>query len=213
MLDARPKGRGFEPHRRLWVLSLSKNINPSLVLVQPRKILPYITENLLMGRKESNQTKLNLSSHISMSNLTLNAPITTKGVCFSRLLKCLRSLYGKQCGPRSDRSSLFWVHAVCYRSSLIWVHTVCLYPSFVSYIRQLVAADDFSRRQNEFFLGVLKIKTGLNSPYRNGLGNTWIKIKIHKLSVFYKMKDGLCPDCPCLLHLCLLLLVARQPFA
>ena len=47
--------------------------------------------------------------------ITLNAPIETKVVCFSRLLKCLRSLYGKQCGPRSDcsyRSSLFWVHAV-----------------------------------------------------------------------------------------------------
>ena len=42
--------------------------------------------------------------------LALNAPITTKVVCFSRLLKCLRSLYGKQCGRRSDcsyRSSLF----------------------------------------------------------------------------------------------------------
>ena len=36
-------------------MSLSKNINPSLVLVQPRKTLPYITERLLMGRKESNQ--------------------------------------------------------------------------------------------------------------------------------------------------------------
>ena len=49
--------------------------------------------------------------------LTLNAPITTKVVCSSRLLKCLRSLYGKRCGPRSDcsyRSSLFWVHAVCF---------------------------------------------------------------------------------------------------
>ena len=50
--------------------------------------------------------------------LTLNAPITTKVVCFLCLLKCLRSLYDKQCGPRSDcsyiRSSLFWVHAVCF---------------------------------------------------------------------------------------------------
>ena len=34
--------------------------------------------------------------------LTLKEPIATKVVCFSRLLKCLRSLYGKQCGPRSD---------------------------------------------------------------------------------------------------------------
>ena len=33
VLDSRPKGRGFEPHRRHCVVSLSKNINPSLVLV------------------------------------------------------------------------------------------------------------------------------------------------------------------------------------
>ena len=56
MLDSRPKGRGFEPHRRHCVVSLSKNINPSLVLVQPRKTRPYMTERLLMGRKESKQT-------------------------------------------------------------------------------------------------------------------------------------------------------------
>ena len=58
VLDSRPKGRGFEPHRRHCVVSLSKNINPSLVLVQPRKNRPFITERLLMGRKESNQTNL-----------------------------------------------------------------------------------------------------------------------------------------------------------
>ena len=49
--------------------------------------------------------------------LTLIAPITTKVICFSRLPKCLRSLFGNQCGPRSDcsyRSSLFWNHAVCF---------------------------------------------------------------------------------------------------
>ena len=34
----------------------AKHINPRLLLVQPRKTLPYITERLLMGRKESNQT-------------------------------------------------------------------------------------------------------------------------------------------------------------
>ena len=38
------------------VVSLSKNINPSLILVQPRKTRPFITERSLMGRKESNQT-------------------------------------------------------------------------------------------------------------------------------------------------------------
>ena len=34
------------------------HINPSLVLVQPKKTCPYITERLLMGHKESNQTKI-----------------------------------------------------------------------------------------------------------------------------------------------------------
>ena len=56
VLDTRPKGRRFEPHRRHCVVSLSKNINPSLVLVQHRKTRPFITESLLMGCKESNQT-------------------------------------------------------------------------------------------------------------------------------------------------------------
>ena len=56
VLDSRPKGSGFEPHWRHCIVSLSKNINPSLVLVQPRKTRPFITERLLMGRKESNQT-------------------------------------------------------------------------------------------------------------------------------------------------------------
>ena len=37
-------GQGFEPHRRHYIVSLSKNINPSLVLVQPRKTRPFITE-------------------------------------------------------------------------------------------------------------------------------------------------------------------------
>ena len=52
VLDLKPKGCGFEPHRRHCVVSLSKNIIPSLVLVQPRKTRPFITERLLVGRKE-----------------------------------------------------------------------------------------------------------------------------------------------------------------
>ena len=35
----------------------ARHINPSLVLVHPRKTRPFITERVLMGRKESNQTK------------------------------------------------------------------------------------------------------------------------------------------------------------
>ena len=41
------------------ISSLSKNINPSLVLVQPRNTRPFITDSLMMGRKESNQTNKN----------------------------------------------------------------------------------------------------------------------------------------------------------
>ena len=71
VLDSRPKGCGFEPHRRHCVVSLSKNINPSLVLVQPRKTRPFITERLLMGRKESNQTnKTDEGIQLLLANVT-----------------------------------------------------------------------------------------------------------------------------------------------
>ena len=60
--------------------------------------------------------------------LTLNVPIVTKFVCFSCLLKCLRCLYGKQCGPRSDCS----IGAVCSGSTLF----ACILK-FVSNVRFL----------------------------------------------------------------------------
>ena len=60
VFDSRQRGCGFKSHRRHYVVSLSKNINPSFVLVQPRKTSTYITEPLSMGHKESNQTKKNM---------------------------------------------------------------------------------------------------------------------------------------------------------
>ena len=56
MVECLTRDRGFEHHRRHCVVSLSKNLNPSLVLVQPRRARPFITERLLVGRKEPNQT-------------------------------------------------------------------------------------------------------------------------------------------------------------
>ena len=44
----------FPDHTHLQFCA--RHIYPSLVLVQPRKTHPYITERLLMGGKESNQT-------------------------------------------------------------------------------------------------------------------------------------------------------------
>ena len=44
----------------------ARHIYPSLVLVQHRKTRPCLTERLLMGRKESNQTKTkqNIDKHV-----------------------------------------------------------------------------------------------------------------------------------------------------
>ena len=87
-------------------------------------------------------------------------------VCFSRLLKCLRSLYGKQCGPRSNCS---------YRSRLFWVHAVCFYTEFVINARQLFSADDFSRGhfQMHFFLGTLRVKLDWPCGPTSGLMFYW----------------------------------------
>ena len=78
------------------------------------------------------------------SLLNLKAPIATKVVCYSRLLKCLRSLYGKQCGPRvCSGCTLF---ASILNSSVI----------LGNYLQQTTSADDIFR--GIFFLGALRIK-------------------------------------------------------
>ena len=73
VLDFRPRGIGFEPHRHHCLVFLEQD---TFILAQPRKTRPCLTERLLMGRKESNQTKL---------------------LYFG-------DLYNKQYGPRSDCS-------------------------------------------------------------------------------------------------------------
>ena len=109
VLDSRPRGRGFEPHQRHCVVSLNKNINPSLILVQSRKTRPFITKRLLMGLKKSNQTNKNLIMQI-------------KFVCFyvyiiySNALQTTLDNGSKHYEPGSDCS--LW-------SSQIRVHIVC----------------------------------------------------------------------------------------
>ena len=46
------------------------HINPSLVLVQPRKTCFYIAEILLMGHKESNQMQINVKMSTIVGILT-----------------------------------------------------------------------------------------------------------------------------------------------
>ena len=53
--DRRVAGSSLTGVTALWFLA--RHIYPTLVLVQPRKTCPCLTERLLMGRKEPNQTK------------------------------------------------------------------------------------------------------------------------------------------------------------
>ena len=63
--------------QRHCVVSLSKSINPSLVLIQPRKTRPFITERSLMGRKESNQTNKTKTKQPVMSESLLQIMFTS----------------------------------------------------------------------------------------------------------------------------------------
>ena len=80
-----------------------------------------------------NQTKRN-------PTYTLNEPIATKVVCFSRLLKCLRNLYGKSVDPDQTVP----IGAVCYGSTLL---ASILNSSVMlgNYLQQTISADDIFR--------------------------------------------------------------------
>ena len=99
VLDSRPKGRGIEPHRRHCVVSLSKNINPSLVLVQPRKTRPFITERLLMGRKESIQTNKQTNGYYVAHQ---KREVTWPPRVSQHRLDRMRQNTQSRCGQRND---------------------------------------------------------------------------------------------------------------
>ena len=89
VLDSRPRGRGFKPHRHHCVVSLSKNINPSLVLAQPRTTRPFINERFLMGHKFEPHRRhcvVSLSKNINPS-LVLAQPRKTCPFITERLLR------------------------------------------------------------------------------------------------------------------------------
>ena len=65
---------------------LARHINPSLVLVQPRKTRPYITERLLMGRKESNQTNILRVKNHRIILFFCSFSLKVVEVCFNKLL-------------------------------------------------------------------------------------------------------------------------------
>ena len=63
VVECLTQGQGVQV--RASLASLCCVLDPSLVLVQPRKTRPHITERMLMGRKESNQTKSMNSPHLT----------------------------------------------------------------------------------------------------------------------------------------------------
>ena len=69
VLDSRLKGRGFESHQRHCVVVLEQDtfILAVIVLVQPRKTHPCLTERLLMGQKESNQINYHCLTFICLN--------------------------------------------------------------------------------------------------------------------------------------------------
>ena len=77
---------------------------------------------------------------ISITSLTLNATITTKVVCFSRLLKCLRSRYGNSVDP--DQTAP--IGAVCSVSTL-FASRLNSSVMLDNYLQQTTLADDIFR--------------------------------------------------------------------
>ena len=122
-------------YRNEWPRPSVKSVyqKPNFLISQPKHMLWTLKRSISMrrffrahktyvktdGLENIDNSALKNFVYLMQPNkgLTLNAPIATKVICFSRQLKCSRSLYGKRCGPRSDcsyRSSLFWIQAVCF---------------------------------------------------------------------------------------------------
>ena len=57
VLESRPRDCGFEPHPLYCVIPTARNIDPCLILVRPRKILPDITEKKTVDKDVINQIK------------------------------------------------------------------------------------------------------------------------------------------------------------
>ena len=79
-------------------MSLSKNMNPSLVLIQPWKTRLFITNRLLMGCKESNQAnKSKCKEFILISSQQLNKIFTVKPVLSGNSKRTPKMVFNTNC--------------------------------------------------------------------------------------------------------------------
>ena len=82
VLDSRPKGRGFRASpASMRYGPRARHIYPSLVLVQHRKTRPCLTERLLMGPKESNQTNKQKTNSISKIFIPSSVSVRSSLLC------------------------------------------------------------------------------------------------------------------------------------
>ena len=124
----------FEPLRRQCAVSLSKTRYYLLLGTGSTQQTSRHDCKMLIGTQSTSfSTKLDLQLFINNS-LTLNTPIATKVVFFSRLLKCLISLYGKQYEPRSDCSG-----------STLFASQLNSSGTLGNYLQQTTPADDVFR--------------------------------------------------------------------
>ena len=101
MLDAIPRGRGFEPHRRHCVVFLEQGtliLAYKIVLVQPRNTRPCLTERVLMERKESNQSNKTTTTTTTTTTTAAAAAATvsrtyTTLTSFSTIYRMMCKIY------------------------------------------------------------------------------------------------------------------------
>ena len=96
------------------------HINPSLVLVQPRKTRPYINKRLLMRGKESNQTKPG-----SLYQAEWKHSLVYKGLTLYLLVASTDNLQTVLTQIRSDKMlGLIWIqsvwHSNCIPERIFW---------------------------------------------------------------------------------------------
>ena len=133
----------------LTVLSLSKNINPSLVLVQPRKTHPFLTERLLMGRKESNQT--NKQTNKKELKLYCYYVLRTQSLYYL-ILKCHLHISGVNLSFKSWIMHKWWTAFKLNDKLIIWNIPCSIHTFFPKETEEIIASvSSFSTTYKFFF--------------------------------------------------------------
>ena len=157
----------------VWISTIGVRIHvaPGLYMDQ----LLVVESNAMTILYLAFMTNVGYYKQSSSKCINLNAPIATKIVCFFRLLKCLRNLYGKQCGPRSVLGPLCFIlgnpgvtHSVPTAFITNAVGTEWVTPGlprmtlFASILNLSVKLGNYFQRttfSDAFFLGALRVNS------------------------------------------------------